>query len=112
MSFKPFRKIRIVAASDVDAKNINTMQDNIADALSQVLGKDNLDATVLRGVALSPGLNQVPHRLGRNWTGFTVTRSYGSSYFINDAPTSSNLAPALLLPLMSATAVVVDLEVF
>ena len=111
MAFKPFTKIRLVSDGDLTTKNINAMQDNIAKALGQILGKDTLDVAYLQNVSLSVGLNKVPHTLGRSLQGYYTVRSHGNFPLFYDTQ-DTNPSPNLLLYLMSATAVTVDLIVF
>lgn len=112
MAFKPFRKIRLVNENDLTAKNINTFQDNVSAALSQILGKDQLDSTVLKNVVLKAGItNKVPHTLGRPIDGYITIRCHGGFPWIYDMQDQNN-APELLLYLVSATNITVDLLVF
>lgn len=112
MSFIPFKKIRLVNEDDLTTKNINTFQDNVSAALSQILGKDQLDSTIVKDVVLLPGVvNKVPHMLGRQLTGYVVVRCHGGFPVIYDVQ-DTNKTPHLLLYLMSATNITVDLLVF
>lgn len=112
MAFLQFQKIRLNSADDLTPKNINALQDNIAAALSQLLGKDTLDSSVVKGVALKAGvINKVPHLLGRLLNGYIVTRSHGGAPLVWDVQ-DENPSPHLLLYLKSATDITVDLLVY
>lgn len=112
MAFSPFRKIRLVSEDDLSTKNINTMQDNIASSLIQLLGKDQLDSTVLKNIVLKAGvINKVSHTLGRDISGYIPVRSHGGFPLIYDLQ-DTNPSPNLLLYLASATDITIDLLVF
>lgn len=111
MAFRPFVKIRLDAGASVEARHVNLVQDNIGASLSQLLGKDSLDRTLLTGVALQPsGVNYVKHKLGRPVTGFSVVRR-DTDLRVWDA-SGTNVSPHLLLPVMSSATGTVSLEVF
>lgn len=111
MAFKPFRQIRVSPNQQPTDKNINDLQTNIASAIGQVLGKDNLDRIVLKDIALVPGLNKVPHTLGRPITGWSICRPrQGYAWLYEDA--INNLSPNLLIYIYSAATCLIDLEVF
>ena len=110
MAFKPFSKIRVSSADDITVKNINAFQDNVARCLGQLLGKDTLDQSIVKGVLLLPGSNAVSHTLGRNYQGYVCTRSYGGFPLFYEA--ASQPSPNLLVYLMSATTCTVDLLFF
>jgi hypothetical protein len=112
MAFVPFRKIRVDTSSTPSAKTVNDVQDNIASAFQQVLGKDQLDSSVLTNITLNPGtINKIPHTLGRALTGWIVIRNHGISTPITDNQ-DNNKSPNLLLYLSVSTYCVVDLLVF
>lgn len=112
MAFKPFKKIKVPPNDNVTSKHINTVQDNISEALGQVLGKDSLDVSLIKNVRLLPGIvNKVPHLLGRNLSGFIVVRNHGGYAVLTDQQ-DSNSSPDLLLYLTTPAAVTVDLLVF
>lgn len=112
MSFKPFTKIRVATENDVNAKNINAMQDNIAKALSQVLGKDQLDLSLLNNVTLYPGIiNMISHGLGRKLQGWIPVGNHGGYCLLTDMQ-DTNPSPELLLYLTTPVYVVVNFLVF
>jgi len=112
MAFKPFKKIRLIDDADLTPKNINLLQDNVAEAVSQVLGKDALDTTMVTNVSLVAGsVNKIAHNLGRKLNGYLVVRCHGGFPMIYDVQ-DTNPSPHLLLYLMSATNITVDLLVF
>ena len=107
MAFKPFAKIRVSSQDDISPRNINQFQDNVARCLSQLLGKDSLDQSIVKQQVLQPGLNAVSHTLGRNYQGYVCTRSYGGFPLFYEA--AAQPSPNLLVYLMSATTCTVDL---
>lgn len=111
MSFKPFTKIRLASDADLTTKNINAFQDNVAQALSQLLGNDVLDSQVIKNINLQPGLNKVSHMLGRHINGYIPVRCHGGFPLIYDVQ-DTNPSPHLLLYIMSATNITLDLLVF
>lgn len=111
MSFKPFRKIRVVDQDDVNGRTLNLLQDNVAQAFGQLLGKDPLDVTLLTNVVLGAGQNVVAHKLGRRLLGWLVVRTHGGYPQIYDVQ-DTNPSPNLTLLLQSATKITVDLLVF
>ena len=112
MAFKAFKKINVPPETDLTAKHINLVQDNISHALSQLLGKDTLDQVVLKNVVLLPGMvNPVAHGLGRALTGWVVIRNHGGYSLLTDLQ-DTNDSPELLLLLTTPVLVTVDLLVF
>ena len=88
------------------------MQDNIASALGQLLGKDALDVSLLKNVKLISGVtNMVPHGLGRVLDGWIVVRNHGGYAILTDLQ-DTNPSPDLLLYLTTPATVTVDLLVF
>ena len=111
MSFKPFIRIKLSPDEPVTTKHINTVQDNVAHAISQMLGKDTLDRTLLTNVLLLPRvINYVPHTLGRKIQGYVVVNR--DAEMTVWTATGSNVPPHLQLPLMTSATGVVSLEVF
>lgn len=113
MAFNSFKQIRVPPGSTPTSKQINDLQTNIAASIGQVLGKDQLDSTVITNISLLPApmINKVSHTLGRNLTGYIVVRCHGGFPLIYDVQ-DTNPSPSLLLYLMSATAITVDMLVF
>lgn len=112
MAFKPFKKIRIRQGQPPTAEEFNSVQDNIDQAVSQLLGKDVLDQQLLKNVVLLPGItNKVSHGLGRRLAGYLVVRNHGSYAILTDTQ-DTNPAPDLLLYLTTPALVTVDLLVF
>jgi hypothetical protein len=73
--------------------------------------KPHLDAELVKGVALVSGVTlPVPHRLGREPSGWAIVRKRGFAD-IKDLQ-DSNLSPGLTLALQSNANVTVDLLVF
>lgn len=111
MAFHPFRQIRVPPNETPTDKNINDMQNNIAAAINQLLGKDQLDSTLIKNIQLQPGLNKVPHTLGRPISGWQVVRPrQGYAWLYEDA--INNPSPKLLIYIYSAAACTIDLLVF
>ena len=110
MAFIPFRKIR-VGDDDPSAKNINLLQDNVAECLQQLTGKDDLDMVRLPSVAIASGVNKIPHKLGRKLTGWIVIRWRNANPTLNDSQ-DTNASPHLTLVLNSVGTGVLDLLVF
>lgn len=112
MAFSPFKKIRVPPNTNITDKQINAVQDNISFAVSQVLGKDQLDSILITNVVLVPGIvNKVSHTLGRSLNGWYVVRNHGQSVPIIDQQ-DTNKAANLLLYLTVPTKCMVDLIVF
>jgi len=111
MAFKPFKQIRIDESSAVSPKAFNDAQNNIAIALAQILGKDQLDSAMIKNVSLLPGLNKISHTLNRNIQGWHAIRPR-EGYAILWEDVVANKSPNLLVYIHSAAACVVDLLVF
>ena len=112
MSFSPFRKIRVPPNANPTAKQINDNIDNTAAAFQQILGKDQLDSSIITNISLVPGIvNSVSHTLGRKLQGWIVIRNHGIATNIIDLQDTNN-SPNLLLNLFVSEACMVDLLVF
>ena len=111
MAFKQFRTIKVDANAQPTAKNINDLQYNVDKAISQVLGKDQLDSILVKDIVLLPGLNKVSHTLGRTIQGWKVVRPR-QGYALLWEDVISNPSPNLLIYMYSAAACLIDLEVF
>ncbi len=112
MSFKPFKQIKVPPNSEITEKQINAVQSNIAEALAQILGKDQLDSKILQNIQLNPGvINKVAHGLNRNLNGWIVIRNHGGYSLLTDMQ-DNNQSPHLLLYLTTPVFVMVDLLVF
>lgn len=114
MAFNPFLKIRLGPDEEVTSKHINTVQDNVAVAVGQVLGRDTLDAVVLVKQKLNPsGINYVGHHLGRKLNGWSVVRTHGTGTYVNVWDVQdANKTPHLQLYLMASATGTFDIEVF
>ena len=112
MSFKPFKQIRLAPNVTVTDKNINDVQNNIAQCLNQITNKDQLDSVIIKNIVLFPGVvNNVSHNLSRTLQGWYVVRTHGSYNQVwdnQDANPSPNLTVWLLTPIQ----VTVDLLCF
>lgn len=112
MAFKQLKIIQLSANETVTSKHINTVQSNIANALTQVLGKDQLDSIIVKNVQLLPGIvNSVQHGLGRQLSGYIVIRNHGGYSVLTDKQ-DINKSPELLLYLTTPAYCVVDLLIF
>ena len=113
MAFFPFRKIRITPTDTPTSKQINDIQDNIGNAIQQLLGKDQLDSAIIKNVSLAAGVtNSVAHKLGRPLTGWIIIRNHGGyAVGITDLQ-DTNKSPQLYLQLTTPAPCVVDLLVF
>jgi transcriptional regulator CtsR len=114
MAFSPFNKIRLGPDQEPTSKHVNTVQDNIAQALGQLLGKDALDTTVINNQPLNPsGINYVNHTLGRVLQGWHVVRTHGTGTAIQvwDVQ-AANKSPQLQLYLMASATGIFDIQVF
>lgn len=114
MAFRPFLRVRLGPDEDPDARHINLIQDNVASALGQLLGKDSLDMKVVQGVNLVPsGINYVQHPLGRPLQGWNVVRTHGTGTYVNvwDVQDAAK-APNLYLLLMASATGTFDLRVY
>ena len=97
MAFKQYRKIRVPPDGEVTSKHINDVQDNVGEAIGQLLGKDALDVVLLKGIKLEPGItNKVSHTLGRTLDGWMVVRNHGGYAILTDLQ-DTNPSPDLLL---------------
>jgi hypothetical protein len=111
MAFHPFKKIRVAPGEPVTDKQINATQDNISEAISQLLGKDQLDSILLKNIVIVPGLNKIAHTLGRPIQGWHAVRPrQGYALLWEDA--INNQSPNLYVYIYSAAACQVDLIVF
>ena len=111
MAFKPFKKIKVPPDEEITSKHINAVQDNVSQAIGQLLGKDVLDLKLLKNVTLLPGIiNKVSHGLGRKIDGWLPVGNGGYA-FITDKQ-DSNKSPELLLYLTTPALVTVNLIVF
>ena len=111
MAFKQFRTIKINQGASPTAQNFNDLQQNIDKAVSQVLGKDQLDSVLIPNISIVPGLNKISHTLGRNLQGWTVIRPR-QGYALLWEDVLGNPSPNLLIYLYSAAACLIDLECF
>jgi hypothetical protein len=90
---------------------INTLQNNVSDALIPLISNYQNDSNILTNISLAPNItNIVNHSLGKVLSGWKIVRqrSAASIYDIQD----SNKSPNLSLWLISSANVVVDIEVF
>jgi hypothetical protein len=113
MAYKAFKQIRVPPNSTPTSKQVNELQSNVADAINQLLGKDQLDTMFISNIVLQPApiINKVPHLLGRNLKGYQVVRCHGGFPLIYEIQ-DTNPSPNLLIYLISATTITVDLLVF
>lgn len=113
MAFKAFKKMRLATGDQVVEDDFNILQDNVEQAFSQLLNKDQLDTRVIKNVLLKPDItNKIPHTLGRALQGFIIVRNHGQySHLIRDLQ-DTNPSPHLLLYLTTEILLTVDLLVF
>lgn len=112
MAYKPFKQIKVADGAAPTAQNFNDMQYNVNVAFQQILGKDQLDSSVVVNVSLLPGItNKVSHTLGRPLTGWIPIRYHGGYSIIWDTQ-DLNKSPHLLLFLNTPVSITVDLLVF
>lgn len=112
MAFKPFRKIRVDPSTPPTSKNVNDLQDNVGYALAQVLGKDQLDTSILSNITLQANIvNAIGHGLGRNLAGWIVIRNHGNAVPLTDLQ-DTNPSPSLLLYITVPQNCIVDLLIF
>jgi hypothetical protein len=117
VAFRPFIRIRLGPDEEPTSKHINLVQDNVSDALKQVLGRDDLDGTILKNVTLNPSaINYVNHGLSRPLQGWNIVRTHGTGasfiqvWDVQDANSAEGSKRQLLL-YASATGTF-DLRVF
>lgn len=111
MAFKQTKLLKLDPSATVTPKVVNDLQFNLNQAISQVLGKDSLDVTLLQNQVLVPGLNKVAHTLGRNIQGwYPVRPRQGYALLWEDA--INNPTTNLLVYIYSAVNCTVDLIVF
>jgi hypothetical protein len=113
MAFHQFRQIKVPPNEEVTSKNINDVQNNIAQAISQILGKDQLDSNIITNFLLLENItNHVPHGLGRKLQGFYIIRNHGGySHLVRDLQ-DLNLSPNLTLDLTTEIQITVDILCF
>jgi hypothetical protein len=117
MAFQRYISVRLDKGAEITSKHINAVQDRISGALSQLLGKDVLDRSLVKGVALVPtGVNYVGHKLGRAVQGYNVVKRQPWDLKVGDA---SGVASGMVafqldryLPLVASATGTVALEVF
>ena len=116
MAFKPFVRIRLGPDEEPTSKHINLVQDNVAAAFEQLVGKDSLDEKVLKNVRLTPsGINYVDHGLGRQLHGWSVARTHGTGLYIqvwDHQDRNSQLGSRSQLYLMASATGTFDIKVF
>jgi hypothetical protein len=111
MSLVPFRKIVHAIGGPEGARISAALQDlqEAADASIRSMSREILGGVLLRDVALSTTSRNVPHKLGRRWTGYVVTRSNANAV-VYDGTGSPD--PRTAIALLASATVTVDLWVF
>jgi hypothetical protein len=99
-----FRKV-------ITADRANTqLQDNVADAISEVIKNPLLNGRLIENVGLGTTVNNVEHKLNRKLTGYLIV-SVSAPVTIHDDLTTV-AKPELYLPLTASAPCVVKLWVF
>lgn len=93
--------------------NLETIQENVADAIEPLMGNPALDGVLLTGItiAATPTVTSVSHGLGRALRGWVVVRRRANAQ-VWDTQDSNAALEARTLNLIASAAVVVDLYVF
>jgi hypothetical protein len=100
-----------LALVQTNDRNINQLQQNVAQAINPIIQSAPNNSNILTGVKLSAGNNTISHGLGRTLQGWIPVRYHGSWAQIYDNQ-DSNPNPSKTLILNASAAVTVDLEVF
>jgi hypothetical protein len=91
-------------------QEFSLLQSKWAAILNPILGKAQVQSSILKEVTLQSGLNSVNHLLGRDLQGWKIVRQRASAsiYDTQDACTM----PDKVLQLVSSALCVCDIEVF
>lgn len=114
MSFHKFKKQYLDVANVSDAQNtlrvINTLQNNIDDALQPMVVKTQNDSLIIPNISLIAGqVNIVNHRLGRILQCWNCCRIRGPAIIYDDQ--DNNPSPNLTLWLHTTADVTINLLV-
>jgi hypothetical protein len=91
------------------ATNQNSV--NTSNTFGNLAKNPQLSANTLSAINLIAGNNQIPHKLARKFSGWTLINKYGPGDVYSYTPTN-NYQPELYLYLTSTVAMTVDLSVF
>lgn len=105
MSVKIFRKLNTAS------RDLNLVQDNVDNAIGDMIKDLFLDGTILNKIELVTGQdNVISHRLGRKLIGWEIVRKRGAGDIYDNQ--DNNTAPNLTLILRTTANVTVDIRVF
>ncbi len=102
------QQIRYVQTED---RNVNQLQQNLAQALSPLLKSPILNYSLLQNVSLASGNNTINHGLGQILTGWFVTRWHGTWASVYDLQDTNQSASETLI-LNASAPVKVDIYCF
>lgn len=91
-------------------EDLNKVQRDLVRTLNPIFNTEILGGSLLPSIALTSGSNSIDHKLGRNLTGWFITRLRSASTIYDTQ--DSNKTPDLTLELNSSAAVTIDLYVF
>lgn len=89
---------------------LNRVQDEVSNAISQLLRTELLDGRLIQNVVLTAGENSVEHKLDRAPIGWVVTRKRANSEVWDSQ--DDNTRPNRFLTLNASADVTVDIWVF
>lgn len=92
-----------------DDRAVNQTSLNTQTAVNNI-NRSAQNGTILNSVSLSAGANQVPHKLGKNLTGWYMVRQRSAATFYDTQDTGAQ--KSVFLYLNASAACVVDIYVF
>ena len=112
MSFQKISSIILQQGANLSQVIIalNKLLGDLNALVGNFIGKPQFASTILTKVSLNTGLNQVPHTLNKQITGWQVIRLRGPASFYDTQDV--NPAPDVYLYLNSSVACEIDLLVF
>jgi hypothetical protein len=107
-SFTATTKLNESSDTKTIARAFNALVTNLQQIFTSILAKPQLDSVLLKSVTLVAGTNQIPHTLGRAWTGWIVIDTQGENLFY----TGAQQDPTTYLSLIANNSGVISLQVF
>jgi hypothetical protein len=92
-------------------RDLSLLQTGWASQLNPIVNNSLLQGNLLQSVKLASGSNAVNHKLGKNLTGWILTRIRTPGATIYDTQ-DANTTPSTTLQLHASAAIVVDIYVF
>lgn len=93
-----------------DDKNLQLLQNQWKSKIDPLLSRQQNLSRIIPQVSLSTGTNEIPHGLGKDLSGWSLTRQRAAASIYDNQ--DANTTPQITLILVSDANVVVDLEVF